>query len=192
MTRDIMNEMVVEKLVALIEKLLETRGMRIFKRGFEKAVELLEKSEERGVFVWAPSLRYWLKDPDYIFWLGTVRWKMKQKEMDEKIVVRSDVFYEGITRTVFGSIDVELFSPELPFIAYQSQPCQSSHEPIDEFLSHFITPKFFIIYLVSMVTVSALKIFSLLLKNLNIFRTFLTILLNFYIIQLSFWRLNKC
>ncbi|MGB7533848.1 MAG: hypothetical protein WA977_12890 [Halobacteriota archaeon] len=45
------------------------------KRGFEKAVEMLEKGEEnfKGVFVWAPSLRYWLKDPDYVFWLGTVR-----------------------------------------------------------------------------------------------------------------------
>ena len=48
--------------------------MRIFKRGFEKAVKMLEKSEEEGgVFTWAPQLKYWLKDPDYIFWLGTVR-----------------------------------------------------------------------------------------------------------------------
>lgn len=123
-------------------------------------------------------------------WDGEVG--MKQKEMDEKIVARSDVFYEGITHTVFGSIDVKLFSSELPFIAYQSQPCQSSHEPIDEFLSHFITPKFFIIYLVSMVTVSTIKIFSLVLKNLKISRIFLTMLLNFYIIQISFGRLNKC
>ncbi len=52
----------------------ETKGMRIFKKGFEKAVELLEKSEEGvGVFTWAPQLKYWLKDPDYIFWLGTMR-----------------------------------------------------------------------------------------------------------------------
>ncbi|MGB7533318.1 MAG: hypothetical protein WA977_10165 [Halobacteriota archaeon] len=45
----------------------------LIKRGFEKAVELLEKGEEKGVFVWAPRLKYWLKEPDYIFWLGTVR-----------------------------------------------------------------------------------------------------------------------
>ena len=44
--------------------------MRILKRGFEKAIEILNKSEERGVFTWAPQLKYWLKDPDYIFWLG--------------------------------------------------------------------------------------------------------------------------
>ena len=47
----------------------------LIKGGFEKAVEMLEKGEEnfKGVFVWAPRLKEWLKDPDYIFWLGTVR-----------------------------------------------------------------------------------------------------------------------
>ncbi len=47
------------------------KGMRIFKRGLKKAVAMLEKGEEKGVFVWAPSLKKWLKDPDYISWLGT-------------------------------------------------------------------------------------------------------------------------
>jgi hypothetical protein len=37
----------VKKLSALVEKLKETKGMRIFKRGFEKAVVILEK----GLFV---------------------------------------------------------------------------------------------------------------------------------------------
>lgn len=70
----IVNASLVKKLSALVEKLKETKGMRIFKKGFEKAVELLEKSEEGvGVFTWAPQLKYWLKDPDYIFWLGTMR-----------------------------------------------------------------------------------------------------------------------
>jgi len=69
----IVNEMLLEKLLELVARLKETKGMRIFKRGYEKAVVLLEKGEEKGVFVWAPSLRCWLKDPDYIFWLGTVR-----------------------------------------------------------------------------------------------------------------------
>jgi len=66
----IVNEMLVEKLLGLIARLKETRGMRIFKRGFEKAVEMLDKGEENGIFVWAPRLRYWLKEPDYVFWLG--------------------------------------------------------------------------------------------------------------------------
>jgi len=45
--------------------------LKMLKRGFEKAVELLDKGN--GIFVWAPRLRYWLKDPDYMFWRGTVR-----------------------------------------------------------------------------------------------------------------------
>jgi len=71
--RSIVNGLLVEKLSALAARLKETKGMRIFKRGFEKSVEMLEKGEEKGVFAWAPSLREWLKDADYIFWLGTVR-----------------------------------------------------------------------------------------------------------------------
>jgi len=60
----IVDETLVEKLLELAARLKETKGMRIFKRGYEKAVVLLEKGEEKGVFVWAPSLRCWL---------GTVR-----------------------------------------------------------------------------------------------------------------------
>ena len=70
----IVNGTLVEKLLGLVEKLKETKGVKIFKRGFKKAVKLLEKSEENGVFTWAPQLKHWLRDPDYIFWLGTVRW----------------------------------------------------------------------------------------------------------------------
>jgi hypothetical protein len=64
----IINEMLVSKLSTLMEKLKETKGARVFKRGYEKAVELLSKGE--SIFAWAPSFREWLKDPDYVFWLG--------------------------------------------------------------------------------------------------------------------------
>ena len=70
----IVNAALIEKLSRLVEKLEETKGMRIFKKGFKKAVEMLEKGEENKVFVWAPRLKAWLKDQDYIFWLGTMRW----------------------------------------------------------------------------------------------------------------------
>lgn len=73
--RRIINGMLVTKLRALIEKLKETNGTRIFKRGCKKADELLAKGEETGVFMWAPSFKEWLKDPDYIFWLGTVQFR---------------------------------------------------------------------------------------------------------------------
>ncbi|MDI6810876.1 MAG: hypothetical protein QMD80_04260 [archaeon] len=74
----IVNGMLVTKLLGFIESLKETKGMRIFKMGFEKAVEMLEEGGEKGVFVWAPRLKEWLRDPDYIFWLGTVQWRRKK------------------------------------------------------------------------------------------------------------------
>ena len=64
----IMNETLVGMLAVLVDKLKETSGARVFRRGYEKVVELLSKGE--GIFAWAPSLRKWLKDPDYVFWLG--------------------------------------------------------------------------------------------------------------------------
>ena len=79
----ITNRMLVEKLLGIIEKLKETKGMRIFKRGFERAAEMLEKGEEKGVFVWAPRLKDWLRDPDYIFWLGTNS-SFKKKSLPKK------------------------------------------------------------------------------------------------------------
>jgi len=48
--RSIMNGKLVEKLLELVAGLKETKGMRIFKGGFEKAVELLgERRRERDV-----------------------------------------------------------------------------------------------------------------------------------------------
>ncbi len=60
------------RLAEILEKLKETPAMRVFRRGLEKACELLMYGERRGLFSWAPSLKEWLKDPNYIFWLGTV------------------------------------------------------------------------------------------------------------------------
>ena len=50
----IINEMLVGKLSRLMEKLKETKGVRVFKRGFEKAVELLNRGEEGGIFTGVP------------------------------------------------------------------------------------------------------------------------------------------
>jgi len=60
---------VLEKLRFLIDKLNETIRIRIFRKGFEKAIEILNACEN---FAWSPSLKKWLKEPDYIFWLGTI------------------------------------------------------------------------------------------------------------------------
>ena len=61
--RSIINANIVEKLLAIVEMLYETPASRIFKRGFEKALEILSAGVKN-------PLREWLKDPEYIFWLG--------------------------------------------------------------------------------------------------------------------------
>ncbi len=60
---------VSEKLRFLIDKLNETIRMRIFRKGFERAIEILNVCEN---LAWSSSLKKWLKEPDYIFWLGTI------------------------------------------------------------------------------------------------------------------------
>jgi len=69
----IVNGMLVKRLLELVEELKETKGVRIFKRGLEKATAMLKRGENNSVFMRAPRLKEWLKDPNYIFWLGTVR-----------------------------------------------------------------------------------------------------------------------
>ena len=64
----IVSALVLEKLHSLIDKLNETIGMRIFRRGFERAIGILKACEN----AFTAPLKKWLKDPDYIFWLGTV------------------------------------------------------------------------------------------------------------------------
>lgn len=64
----LINVMLVNKLAAIAAKLKEGKGTRILKHGYEKAVVLLDNGE--SIFAWAPRMRVWLKDPDYVFWLG--------------------------------------------------------------------------------------------------------------------------
>ena len=61
--RGFINANIVEKLLAIVEMIYETPASRIFKRGFEKALEILSAGMKN-------PLRKWLKDPEFIFWLG--------------------------------------------------------------------------------------------------------------------------
>ena len=65
------------RLIAMLEdiigKLVETVKVRIFRVGLAKA-EDMEREYEK-MFNWAPELREWLKDSDYIFWLGAVNFR---------------------------------------------------------------------------------------------------------------------
>ena len=70
---EILSRRLVAMLEDVIEKLVETVKVRIFRVGLVKA-EDMEKGYEK-VFNWAPELREWLKDPDYIFWLGVMNFR---------------------------------------------------------------------------------------------------------------------
>ena len=71
---EIVNRLIMGKLRSIVEKLRETIKMRIFQAGLAKAGEMLVE-DDRSVFKWAPRLREWLRDPDYIFWLGICTFK---------------------------------------------------------------------------------------------------------------------
>lgn len=70
---EILSGRLVAMLGDIIEKLVETIKDRIFRRGLTKAADM-ERGYEK-VFSWAPELREWLKDPDYIFWLGVINFR---------------------------------------------------------------------------------------------------------------------
>ena len=70
---EILSGRLIAMLGDIIEKLVETVKVRIIRIGLAKAVAMERGDEE--VFKWAPELRKWLKDPDYIFWLGKINVK---------------------------------------------------------------------------------------------------------------------
>ena len=74
---NILSGRLIAMLGDIIEKLVETVKDRIFRVGLAKAEEM-ERSYEK-VFKWAPELRKWLKDPDYIFWLGLMNFRSARR-----------------------------------------------------------------------------------------------------------------
>ena len=83
MGRSIVSESVVNKLLILIKKLLETPSQRIFKRGFERAVWLIRKTAIKSR-VLLSALNNWLRNPDYIFWLGTVQCENQERGQESR------------------------------------------------------------------------------------------------------------
>jgi hypothetical protein len=67
---EIVNSKLAAMVLSIVEKLRKTRGAQIFKVGLEKAKRILSTYGKNGVFEWCPQLKEWLRDPDYIFWLG--------------------------------------------------------------------------------------------------------------------------
>ena len=58
------------RLLGIVLRLLERPVMRISRAGRSRADELMQRFEERKIFRWAPSVRSWLDEKDYVFYLG--------------------------------------------------------------------------------------------------------------------------
>jgi hypothetical protein len=69
----IINDDLIAQLYTIIEKLL-TPGLKILKKGFERARKLIE-AYKKGYLSWCPEILEWLSDPNYIFWLGLQKYK---------------------------------------------------------------------------------------------------------------------
>jgi len=66
----IINPSLVEKVRTIISKLVQTPVARILHLAGEQASCLLELYGRNGVLQWAPSFKQWLKNPEYLLWLG--------------------------------------------------------------------------------------------------------------------------
>jgi len=66
----IVNPSLIKAVENIVSKLLQTPAEKILQLGRRHASRLLELYEENRVLKWAPSIRNWLKDPEYLFWLG--------------------------------------------------------------------------------------------------------------------------
>lgn len=66
----IVNSRLILELRSIIGRLRETVGERLVKVASQRAMELYARFSAVGLFEWAPQVRSWFSDPDYIFWLG--------------------------------------------------------------------------------------------------------------------------
>ena len=67
---EIVNSKLAAMVLSIIEKVTENTGFRILKAGRGEAKRMLSTYEGKGAFVWCPELKEWLREPDYILWLG--------------------------------------------------------------------------------------------------------------------------
>lgn len=60
----------LRNLLSVIKKLTSSLKRDIWQRGAKEASRLQRRLESSDVFEWCPQARKWLRDPDYIFYLG--------------------------------------------------------------------------------------------------------------------------
>jgi len=54
----------------IVIKIIRTARARIYSLGWARAAELNKRFEEAGLFRWAPWVREWFTDREYVFYLG--------------------------------------------------------------------------------------------------------------------------
>jgi len=69
----IVSRTVITRLRIVMKRLRVVNRIRVLLDGEIKAKEMRTQFRERGVFCWIPKLKAWLRDPVYIFWLGTLQ-----------------------------------------------------------------------------------------------------------------------
>lgn len=67
----IVNPSLIKSLKDIISRLIQTPASKILQFGRDYASRLSELYRSKGVLEWAPNVKSWLKDPSYVFWLGT-------------------------------------------------------------------------------------------------------------------------
>ncbi|MBO3810167.1 MAG: hypothetical protein FGF50_11330 [Candidatus Brockarchaeota archaeon] len=66
----LVNPALVDRLKTIVSKLLQTPGVRILRLGRDYADHLLRLYSRNGVAKLIPEIKRWLRDPDYLLWLG--------------------------------------------------------------------------------------------------------------------------
>jgi hypothetical protein len=54
----------------IIERITSKFREKIIRISSERTRKIIEIFYERDVFGWAPELKSWLNDPEFLFWLG--------------------------------------------------------------------------------------------------------------------------
>ncbi|MBO3839669.1 MAG: hypothetical protein QXN75_02070 [Thermoproteota archaeon] len=66
----IINPSLIKAVKTIVLKLLQVPANMIMQLAKKRASLLYRLYENNGVFKWAPHIKKWLKEPQYLFWLG--------------------------------------------------------------------------------------------------------------------------
>lgn len=73
----IINPSLVKAVKTIISKLLQVPADMIMQLAKKRASFLYQLYENNGVFKWAPHIRKWFNEPQYLFWLGVSQINLK-------------------------------------------------------------------------------------------------------------------